>query len=128
MAHPDRTQCARVRFGRQPRVLSVCGRQGSLASLIRQHAVELAPHGIPVDGVAPTFVEPCPAGKYLEDAVFRAQLEARIPLGRIGQPFGYPGTGEIFVSPAADFITGQVLSFDGGTNGEPVTDLIAVES
>lgn len=88
--------------------------KGGLAALIRQHAVELAPHGITVNGVAPTFVETALVREYLDDAVFRGQLEARIPLGRIGQPRDVLGPVTFFVSPAADFVTGQVLFVDGG--------------
>jgi NAD(P)-dependent dehydrogenase (short-subunit alcohol dehydrogenase family) len=88
--------------------------KGGLAALIRQHAVELAPHGITVNGVAPTFVETALVRDYLEDEVFRAQLEARIPLGRIAQPRDVLGPVLFFVSPAADFVTGQVLYVDGG--------------
>ncbi len=88
--------------------------KGGLAALIRQHAVELAPHGITVNGVAPTFVETALVREYLEDAAFRAELEARIPLGRIGQPIDVLGPVTFFVSPAASFVTGQVLYVDGG--------------
>lgn len=88
--------------------------KGGLAALIRQHAVEQAPHGITVNGVAPTFVETPLVREYLDDAVFRGELEARIPLGRIAQPRDVLGPVTFLVSPAADFVTGQVLYVDGG--------------
>jgi NAD(P)-dependent dehydrogenase (short-subunit alcohol dehydrogenase family) len=88
--------------------------KAGLAALVQQHAMELAPHGITVNGVAPTFVETELARPYLEDPTFRAQLEARIPLGRVGQPRDIVGPVVFFVSPAADFVTGQVLYVDGG--------------
>ncbi len=88
--------------------------KGGLAALIRQHAVELAPYGITVNGVAPTFVETPLVREYLDDPVFRGELEARIPLGRIGQPRDVLGPVIFFVSPAASFVTGQVLYVDGG--------------
>jgi NAD(P)-dependent dehydrogenase (short-subunit alcohol dehydrogenase family) len=88
--------------------------KGGLAALIRQHAVELAPHGITVNGVAPTFVDTELVREYLDDAVFRAQLEARIPLGRIAEPRDVVGPVSFFVSPAAAFVTGQILYVDGG--------------
>jgi gluconate 5-dehydrogenase len=123
-----RHQVAAGRGGRQVHLLSVRAQlglrgrgysayvasKGGLAALIRQHAVELAPHAITVNGVAPTFVETALVREYLEDAVFRAQLEARIPLGRIAQPTDVVGPVLFFVSPAADFVTGQVLYVDGG--------------
>jgi gluconate 5-dehydrogenase len=88
--------------------------KGGLAALIRQHAVELAPHSITVNGVAPTFVDTALVSEYLDDPVFRGQLEARIPLGRVAQPRDILGPVTFFVSPAADFVTGQVLYVDGG--------------
>lgn len=88
--------------------------KGGLAALIRQHAVELAPHRITVNGVAPTFVDTALVREYLDDPVFRGELEARIPLGRIAQPRDVLGPVTFFVSPAADFVTGQVLYVDGG--------------
>ncbi len=64
--------------------------------------------------MAPTFVETALVREYLDDAAFRAELEARIPLGRIAQPRDVLGPVIFFVSPAADFVTGQVLYVDGG--------------
>ncbi len=123
-----RYQVAAKRGGRHVHLLSVRAQlglrgrgysayvasKGGLAALIRQHAVELAPHGITVNGVAPTFVETALVREYLDDAAFRAELEARIPLGRIAQPRDVLGPVTFFVSPAADFVTGQVLYVDGG--------------
>ena len=88
--------------------------KGGLATLICQHAVELAPHGITVNGVAPTFVRTEMARPYLEDDKFRTALEARIPLGRVAEPSDIVGPVTFFVSPAASFVTGQVLFVDGG--------------
>jgi gluconate 5-dehydrogenase len=88
--------------------------KGGLAALIRQHAVELAPYGITVNGVAPTFVQTNLVRHYLEDPAFRSALEARIPLGRIAQPRDVVGPVTFFVSQAAEFVTGQVLYVDGG--------------
>jgi len=88
--------------------------KGGLAALVRQHAMELAPHQITVNGVAPTFVETELVRQYLDDPVFRGQLEARIPLGRVAQPSDVIGPVIFFVSPAAAFVTGQVLYVDGG--------------
>ena len=88
--------------------------KGGLATLICQHAVELAPHGITVNGVAPTFVRTEMARPYLEDDEFRSALVARIPLGRVAEPSDIVGPVTFFVSPAASFVTGQVLFVDGG--------------
>jgi gluconate 5-dehydrogenase len=105
----------RARLGLRERGYSAyVASKGGLAALIRQHAVELAPHGITVNGVAPTFVDTDLVREYLDDPVFRAQLEARIPLGRIATPSDVVGPISFFVSPAAAFVTGQILYVDGG--------------
>jgi len=88
--------------------------KAGLAALVQQHAMELAPHRITVNGVAPTFVETELARPYLDDPAFRSQLEARIPLGRVGQPRDIVGPVVFFASSSADFVTGQVLYVDGG--------------
>jgi len=51
--------------------------------LVKQHALELAPHQITVNGVAPTFVYTEMIRHVMERPDFRAELERRIPLGRI---------------------------------------------
>jgi gluconate 5-dehydrogenase len=88
--------------------------KAGLAALVQQHTIELAPHGMTVNGVAPTLVETELVRPYLDDAAFRSQLEARIPLGRVGQPRDIVGPVVFFVSPAPDCVTGQVLDVDGG--------------
>jgi NAD(P)-dependent dehydrogenase (short-subunit alcohol dehydrogenase family) len=88
--------------------------KGGLLMIVRQHASELAPHGINVNGVAPTFVYTDMSRHATEDPAFKAGLIARIPLGRIGQPEDVVGPVQFFCSPASDFVTGQVLYVDGG--------------
>jgi gluconate 5-dehydrogenase len=51
---------------------------------------------------------------YLEDEDFYNALVGRIPLTRVGEPFDIVGATVFFASPAADFITGQILFIDGG--------------
>ncbi|HEY6080402.1 MAG TPA: SDR family oxidoreductase [Polyangiaceae bacterium] len=88
--------------------------KGGLAMLVKQHAVELAPHGITVNGVAPTFVNSDMAGHMLNNPQLKAQLTERIPLGRIAEPADVVGPCLFFCGPASDFVTGQVLYVDGG--------------
>ncbi len=85
-----------------------------LAMLIKQHALELAPHAINVNGVAPTFVYTEMIRHVMENPEFRDQLLERIPLGRIADPQDVVGPSLFFASPAADFVTGQILYVDGG--------------
>lgn len=94
-----------------------CASKGALTMLIRQHASELAPHGITVNGIAPTVVRTEMARHWLENPETRAQVLARIPLGRVAEPRDVAGAAVFFTSPAASFITGQVLYIDGGITG-----------
>ena len=88
--------------------------KGGLVMLIRQHAAELAPHGITVNGIAPTVVRTEMARHWLENPETHAQVTGRIPLGRVADPKDCAGAAVFLASPAASFITGQVLYVDGG--------------
>ncbi|MES2912535.1 MAG: SDR family oxidoreductase [Pseudomonadota bacterium] len=88
--------------------------KGGLVMLIRQHASELAPHGITVNGIAPTVVQTEMARHWLENPDTRKQVLERIPLGRVAQPEDVAGAAVFFASRASAFATGQVLYLDGG--------------
>lgn len=91
-----------------------CSSKGGLVMLIRQHASELAVHGITVNGIAPTVVKTDMARHWLENPDTRKQVLDRIPLGRVGDPQDVAGAAVFFAAPAAAFVTGQVLYLDGG--------------
>ena len=91
-----------------------CATKGALVMLIKQHAVELSAHGITVNGVAPTVVRGDMGAHWLDDPATRGTLLARIPLGRVAEPEDVVGATLFFCSPAAAFVTGQVLTIDGG--------------
>ena len=91
-----------------------CATKGALVMLIKQHAVELSAHGITVNGVAPTVVRGDMGAHWLADPATRGALLARIPLGRVAEPEDVVGAVLFFCSPAASFVTGQVLYVDGG--------------
>ncbi len=91
-----------------------CSTKGALVMLIKQHAMELAPHGITVNGVAPTFVYTEMIRHVMENPEFRTALHQRIPLGRIADPKDVAGPVMFFAAPASDFVTGQTLYVDGG--------------
>lgn len=91
-----------------------CATRGGLVMLVKQHAMELAPHNITVNGVAPTFVYTEMIRHVMEKPEFRKQLETRIPLGRIADPKDVVGPALFFAAPASGFVTGQILYVDGG--------------
>jgi len=91
-----------------------CSTKGGLVMLVKQHAMELARHGITVNGVAPTVVRTAMANHWLDNPVTRKQILDRIPLGRVGEPDDVVGPALLFCAPAGAFLTGQVLYVDGG--------------
>lgn len=105
----------RAQLGLRDRGYSAyCSTKGALVMLIKQHAMELAPRGITVNGVAPTFVYTEMIRHVMENDAFRRELHQRIPLGRIADPKDVVGPVLFFASPAAAFVTGQTLYVDGG--------------
>lgn len=91
-----------------------CATKGGLAMLVRQHAMELAPHDITVNGVAPTFIQSDRIRGHLERPEFREFIEKRNPLGRIGSPVEVVGQVIALAAPAGGYITGQIVFIDGG--------------
>jgi NAD(P)-dependent dehydrogenase (short-subunit alcohol dehydrogenase family) len=88
--------------------------KGALDALTRQQATEWAKHGITVNAIAPTFVATPQVADLLADDEFRTGLERRIPLGRIAETDDVVGAALLLCSDASAFITGQVLTLDGG--------------
>lgn len=91
-----------------------CMSKHAVEGLTKAMAVELAPAGIRVNSVAPTFIETPLTRPMLEDAAFRESVNANIPLGRVGQPEDVVGAVLFLASDAARFITGDSLKVDGG--------------
>ncbi|MGI9647324.1 MAG: SDR family NAD(P)-dependent oxidoreductase [Acidimicrobiia bacterium] len=88
--------------------------KGALDSLTRQWATEWAKHGITVNAISPTFVDTPQVAALLADPEFKAGIVARIPLGRVGVTDDLLGAVLLFCSGASSFITGQILTIDGG--------------
>ena len=88
--------------------------KGAMNALTRQHATEWAKHGITVNAISPTFVRTPQVESLLADEGFRQGLIARIPLGRIAEPDDLVGAVLFFCTDASSFVTGQVLTLDGG--------------
>jgi gluconate 5-dehydrogenase len=100
----------------RPQVPAYAAAKTGLEGLVRAMAVELAPMGILVNGVAPGFiVTDLTKGLHQTDA-FRAHAEARAPIGRWGLPEELAGPALLLCSPAGSYVTGTVLIVDGGTS------------
>ena len=81
--------------------------------LVKQHAVELAPHGITVNGVAPTVVRGEMGAHWLANPATRGAL---LPASRwVASPSRKTSSPPVVLcGPAAAFVTGQTLYLDGG--------------
>lgn len=88
--------------------------KGAINALTRQEATEWAKYGITVNAIAPTFVDTPQVAMLLDDPEFKANVVKRIPLGRVGTTEDLVGAVLLFCSPASSFITGQILTIDGG--------------
>jgi NAD(P)-dependent dehydrogenase (short-subunit alcohol dehydrogenase family) len=97
-----------------PRRTVYCTTKHAVEGLTRAAAVELAPRGVRVNAVAPTFVETPMTAPFLADRAFRAEVEGRIPLGRVGRVEDVTGAVVYLASPAAALVTGTSLRVDGG--------------
>ncbi len=88
--------------------------KGAIDSLTRQWATEWASHGITVNAISPTFVDTPQVAMLLDDPEFKQALVSRIPVARVGQTKDLVGAVLLFCSDASSFITGQILTIDGG--------------
>jgi NAD(P)-dependent dehydrogenase (short-subunit alcohol dehydrogenase family) len=88
--------------------------KAGLEALVRTLAIELAPSGVTVNAVVPGFIRKDAGAHRAVDPDVLAQQTARIPLGRIGSPEDVAAAVAFLVSPAANYMTGQILHVDGG--------------
>lgn len=91
-----------------------CATKHAIEGLTKAMAVELAPYGIRVNAIAPTFVDTPMTRPYFADAAFRASVLRNIPLGRIGEVSDVAAAVLFAASAASGLMTGTSLRIDGG--------------
>ena len=99
------------------RIQAYCAAKHALVGLTKQLALELGPQGITVNSVAPGFVLSNPSSQAQWDSYGpdgQAQLLGRIHRRKLGRPEDIAAAVAFFASEDADWITGQILSVDGG--------------
>jgi NAD(P)-dependent dehydrogenase (short-subunit alcohol dehydrogenase family) len=97
-----------------PRRSVYCATKHAVEGMTRALAVELAPRGVRVVSVAPTFVATALTAPFLADPAFRADVLDRIPLGRLATVEDVAAAAVYAASPAAGALTGCSLRVDGG--------------
>ena len=91
-----------------------CAAKGGVRMLMRTIAVELGPHGITVNNIAPGAIE-TPINKNLDEhPEQRQELLKEIPLGKIGQPEDVASMAIYLASDASSYSTGSTFFVDGG--------------
>ena len=86
----------------------------AVEGLTKAMAVELAPSGVRVVSIAPTFVMTPLSKPFLDDPDTRKWILDRIPLGRTGTVEEVANAVVFLASPAASLVTGSSLLVDGG--------------
>lgn len=90
--------------------------KAAINMLTRSLAVELGPHNICVNAIAPTVFRSALTSWLFEPeaADKREQVLSRIPLGRLGEPEDFNGIFMFLTSGASNLVTGEVINIDGG--------------
>ena len=91
-----------------------CAAKFGVEGLTRSMAIELAPHAIRVNSVAPTVVETPRTAVALANETLRTMIIGRIPLGRLATPHDVAQAVVFFASPGSSMVTGTTMPVDGG--------------
>ncbi|MCA0025919.1 MULTISPECIES: glucose 1-dehydrogenase [unclassified Mesorhizobium] len=89
-----------------------CFSKAVVHDLTKLLAYECAPMGVNVNAVAPGIIDTPMHGRPKEET--EARHAGRIPLGRVGSPEDVAGLAVFLASPAAAYITGQIVHVNGG--------------
>jgi NAD(P)-dependent dehydrogenase (short-subunit alcohol dehydrogenase family) len=100
-----------------PDVIAYTASKSAIEGMTRAMAVELSPHGIRVNCIAPGFIETeMSASAMRKDPERKKRVLTRTPLGRFGKPAEIAEAAWFLASDAASFITGVILPVDGGNS------------
>lgn len=101
-----------------PRRSLYCASKWGLEGLSKAMALDLAPHGIRSNTIAPTFIETPLTRPFFEDQSFLASVLDKIKLGRLGTVEDLMGAAVFLASDASALMTGTSLVVDGGWTAE----------
>jgi len=88
--------------------------KAGIIGMTRQLALELAPHRINVNAIAPGFFPSEMTASFISDLDSLSSTLSKIPMRRLGMPNDLKGVIVFLSSQASDYITGQVIVVDGG--------------
>jgi NAD(P)-dependent dehydrogenase (short-subunit alcohol dehydrogenase family) len=91
-----------------------CASKWAMEGLSRAMAIDLAPHGIRVNTLCPTFIETPLTRPYFENAAFKQSVLSKIKLGRLGTVEDLMGAIVFLASDASSLMTGSSMLIDGG--------------
>jgi 2-dehydro-3-deoxy-D-gluconate 5-dehydrogenase len=102
-------------FGAGP-IPSYSAAKGAIVQLTKSMAIELAPHGVQVNAIAPGWIETDMTAAVRTEALraMNDEILLRTPAGRWGQSEEMAGPAIFLASSASDFVTGETLRVDGG--------------
>jgi len=95
-----------------------CASKHAMEGFTKAMAIELAPHNIRVNSLAPTFLETPMTRPFFENKAFRDEVLSMIKLGRLGQLEELCGAIVFLASDASSLMTGAALKLDGGWTAE----------
>jgi len=101
-----------------PRRTVYCATKHAMEGFTKAMAIELAPHNIRVNTLAPTFIETPMTRPFFQNEAFRKDTLSRIKLGRLGQLEDLTGAIVFLASDASALMTGSSLVIDGGWTAE----------
>jgi NAD(P)-dependent dehydrogenase (short-subunit alcohol dehydrogenase family) len=95
-----------------------CASKWAMEGFSKAMALDLAPHGIRVNTLCPTFIETPMTRPFFEDAAFKQSVLSKIKLGRLGTVEDLMGAIVFLASDASSLMTGTSLVVDGGWTAE----------
>ena len=98
----------------RPTVVPYTAAKGGVRQLTRGMAVELAPHNIQVNAISPGYFATEMNRALIDNVEFNSWVCKRTPAGRWGEPPEIAGLAVFLCSAAANYITGQLITIDGG--------------
>lgn len=109
--------CSLLSFQGGINVPGYAASKGALSSLVKALANEWASKGVNVNGIAPGYIATDNTEALRNDPDRSASIMSRIPAGRWGEPEDFKGPTVFLASKAADYVSGTILTVDGGWMG-----------